>query len=267
MKYGMKNAISVVIPAYNEEKLLPQCLDSLNRQDYRGDYEIIVVDNDSADATARIATEFGARVVSCPERGVAYARQAGAQATLGEIIVQADADTLYPADWLSRIARHFTTDQKSAALAGVYVYQDGPRWAWLEYSARYLLNMAGVLLLRRPVAIPGANFAFRREAFMATEGYNPEALYPDQWGISYSLSRRGKVAYVRTLKVFTSTRRVQEPFLSLVYDVFLSSIRLLARFIQYNTRLLRAPAPQEHLRKSAAKRVALGTRLEKVLSK
>ena len=46
--------ISVVIPAWNEEKYIPDCLKSLKNQDYTGPYEIIVADNGSADETARI---------------------------------------------------------------------------------------------------------------------------------------------------------------------------------------------------------------------
>lgn len=235
----MKNAVSIVIPAFNEEKLLPHCLDSLKHQDFPGNYEIIVVDNASTDSTARIAAELGARVISCQQRGVAYARQAGARAAEGDIIVQADADTLYPIDWLSRIVRHFAEHSQSIALAGGYVYQDEPRWAKLEYLARYLLNLMGLLLLRRPVAISGANFAFRRSAFLKTDGYNPEALYPDQWGISHSLSHTGKIFYDNTLSVFTSTRRVQKPFHIVLCSGTLNLYHVMNYFFRYEVNLLR----------------------------
>ena len=86
--------ISVVIPALNEENYLPDCLKSLVNQDYTGPYEIIIADNGSVDETARIARDFGARVVPCPEKkSVFYARQIGADSVQGEIIAQADADT------------------------------------------------------------------------------------------------------------------------------------------------------------------------------
>jgi len=104
--------ISVIIPAFNEEKLLPRCLESLRNQDYEDEYEIIVADNGSTDDTAGIAREFGAKVVSCPNRrGVFHARQAGADAACGDIIAQADADTIYPRGWLRRIANQFASRQ------------------------------------------------------------------------------------------------------------------------------------------------------------
>lgn len=247
--------ISVVIPAYNEEKLLPQCLESLKNQDCRGDYEIIVADNGSADGTARVAAEFGARVVSCSRKGVAYARQAGAAAASGDIIVQADADTVYPANWLSRITRHFASQPESVALAGIFVYQNQamPRWARAEYSAKYLINQTGRLILGRPVLVSGANFAFRREVFLKTNGYQPEALYPDQWGISRSLSQLGRVSYDRTLLVLTSSRRVQRPFLLILGDIIRNTSHVLAHFINHEANLLKPVSAGLRLFKTPAK--------------
>lgn len=79
--------ISVVVPAFNEERLLPDCLMSLGAQDYRGAYEVIVVDNGSTDSTADVARRFGVRVVTCSGGGgVFHARQVGAEAVVGDII-------------------------------------------------------------------------------------------------------------------------------------------------------------------------------------
>ena len=67
--------VSVVIPAYNEENYLLSCLESIKKQDYAGEYEVIVVDNASTDNTAQIALAWGAKIVyekigraSCRER-------------------------------------------------------------------------------------------------------------------------------------------------------------------------------------------------------
>ena len=249
--------ISIVIPAFNEDKLLPQCLESLKNQDYAGGYEIIVVDNGSTDDTDRVADEFGARVVSCPRRGVVYARQAGAQAASGNIIIQGDADTVYHENWLSRITHHFSRHPKSAALAGAYVYKTPLYWSRLEYFMRYLINIIGILLFGRPVYISGANFAFRREAFLKTNGYDPESLYPDQWGISRALSRVGKIYYDSTLLVSTSTRRVQKPFYFIIIDIILNSSRIFAHLIKHSVNFSRTLATKLPSLKTSAKRAAL----------
>src|SRR5215470_14651193 len=65
---GMKR-VSVVVPAYNEEELLPRCLSALRGQDYAGEIEIIVVDNASTDGTSRVASAYGVTVVAESKRG------------------------------------------------------------------------------------------------------------------------------------------------------------------------------------------------------
>jgi glycosyltransferase involved in cell wall biosynthesis len=99
--------LSVVIPALNEEALLPACLKSIRQQDAGEPFEVIVVDNGSIDRTAEIARAWGARVVPCPERGVAHARQAGLEAARGDVIVQMDADAVLPPGALARVASWF----------------------------------------------------------------------------------------------------------------------------------------------------------------
>src|SRR5215207_10515133 len=95
--------LSVVIPAYNEGSYLDASLTSLRQQDFSGSYEVIVVDNNSTDDTAAIASAHGARVLHEPRRGVCVARERGTRAARGEIVISTDADTVHPADWLTRL--------------------------------------------------------------------------------------------------------------------------------------------------------------------
>lgn len=119
---------SMVIPAYNEENFLGSCLDSLAAQDFPGDIEIIVVDNNSADATAAIAARPGVTVISEPRQGVCAARQAGTAVATGEIIVSTDADTTFRPGWLSSIDRSFREQPDLTAVAGPPHWVDAPRW-------------------------------------------------------------------------------------------------------------------------------------------
>lgn len=204
--------ISVVIPALNEEEFLPDCLESLRNQDYQGEYEIIVADNGSTDGTARIARNFGARVVSCSEKkSVFYARQVGADAACGDIIAQADADTVYPRNWLTRIAGRFSSHPDTAAVAGRFIYKDPPSWAKFEYFLRDCGNRLTAALFGRPFLVSGATFAFRRRAFLNVGGYQNISYSADQYAISSRLIKMGKVAYDRNLYVLTSSRSVSKP--------------------------------------------------------
>lgn len=154
--------ISVVIPALNEENLLPDCLSSLRKQDYRDEYEIIIADNGSTDNTAGIARRFGATVVSCAEeKSVFHAREVGADAARGDIIAQADADTIYPRDWLRRISDQFAARPEVVAVTGRFFYGNSPWWAKFEYLLRHSMNRLSAMFFGRPMVVSGATFAFR----------------------------------------------------------------------------------------------------------
>src|SRR5262249_41100223 len=94
--------LSVIIPAFNEEKLIGRCLEAaraaLEANASTGwSYEIIVVDNNSTDATAALAQEAGARVVFEPINQISRARNAGAGIALGDWFLFVDADSyLHP---------------------------------------------------------------------------------------------------------------------------------------------------------------------------
>jgi peptidoglycan-N-acetylglucosamine deacetylase len=228
-----KPMISIVIPALNEELFLPKCIASIKSQNWRGEYELIVVDNGSTDGTAKVAKEYGARVVCCPQRGVAYARQAGAEAARGEIIVQADADTLYPPDWLTKIDNDFSRDPKVIGLAGRYVYINPARWASFETFYRKFLNKAGIIVFGFPAAVSGANFAFKKATFVNSTGYDPKSLYPDQWGIARTISKYGKIRYDHNLVVETSARRIAKPAYVIFYEIIRNCCHVLWHFVRH----------------------------------
>jgi peptidoglycan-N-acetylglucosamine deacetylase len=210
--------ISIVIPARNEEAHIEQCLKSLKSQNYQGDYEVLVVDNDSKDKTSDIARSCGANVVNCPKVGTMHARQSGAIAARGDIVIQADADTVYPADWLSKINEHFKQQPELAGLTGAYHYLEPRYWSNTEYTLRAASNSIWLFIFNQPIFVSGANFAFRRDAFVKAGGYEINSLYPDQWGISNRISKVGKVIYDKNIVVFTSIRRVEKPFAVLLFD-------------------------------------------------
>ena len=117
--------ISVIIPAYNEEKFLPACLESISKQTLaKNEYEVIVVDNASTDKTAEIAKRYPVKLVQEPRQSVVLARQKGVDESHGEIIVSADADTTYPTMWLERIKFDFINQSKIIAVVGWIYYKN-----------------------------------------------------------------------------------------------------------------------------------------------
>src|ERR1039457_5175492 len=99
----MKRLISVVVPVYNDAGNLRQCLAALRASETQP-AECIVVDDGSTDDSAQVAVEYGAKLLSTGARsGPAHARNFGAQAARGDILLFVDADVCVHSDAITRI--------------------------------------------------------------------------------------------------------------------------------------------------------------------
>ncbi len=122
----MKNlTVSVIIPAYNEEKRLGDCLKSILAQTEKPD-EIIVVNNNSIDQTVKIAKSFGAKVVNEHVQGMIPARNRGFNEATGDIIARTDADTRVPKNWIKRIKAGFEKDSDIVGISGPAKFYNVP---------------------------------------------------------------------------------------------------------------------------------------------
>jgi glycosyltransferase involved in cell wall biosynthesis len=226
---------SVVVPAFNEAALLPACLSSLADQDFPGGYEVIVVDNNSADQTRQIAELYGATVVSEERAGVCWARQAGTLAADGEIIVSTDADTTFPRDWLSRIDNTFSATPGCVAVSGPCHFLDAPWWGrlyvWILFRAVNVVSH----VTGRVVYASATNIAFRSSAFA---GYDTNATQGgDELGLLRCLRSRGVIAFDLGNPSFTSARRLRQ---GLLYNVVVTFLYFYLLGYAVN-RLLRRP--------------------------
>ncbi len=206
--------VSVVIPAYNEENYLLSCLESIGKQDYAGEYEVIVVDNASTDNTAKIALDWGAKVVYESKRSPACARQKGAEVATGEIIAFIDADTQAPACWLSTIVSRFIREPATVVISGPYAYCDAGRIAKIASYAGSFINIIVDQLFRKAFnkggAIWGCNFAVRRSALLEVGGFDTSIkFYGEEYELSLRLKRAGKGGIIPRLFVLTSARRLK----------------------------------------------------------
>jgi len=113
--------VSIVIPAFNEEKYIERCLNSVINQEVNAD-EIIVIDNNSTDKTAEIATTLGATVVSEKVQGMISARNRGFNEAKYEIIARCDSDTLVPHDWIKTIKNDFDKGGIDGLSGPIYFY-------------------------------------------------------------------------------------------------------------------------------------------------
>ena len=199
--------ISVVIPTFNEEQYLANCLKSLANQDFNDRYEIIVVDA-SSDRTAKTAREFGVRVLKSPKTNVSIQRQLGFEAAKGEIIATTDADTSLPANWLARIVTTFEKDKRLVGVSGPIWPKDGAISEKVLLALYNLFNFLQYLILGLSF-FSGQNFAITKSAFINSGGFNPGNPSSEEGDLFNRVVKFGKVKYLPSLSVSISMRRLR----------------------------------------------------------
>ncbi|MCX7682591.1 MAG: glycosyltransferase [Anaerolineae bacterium] len=184
--------VSIVVPVYNGAATLPTCLRALQSQAFPSDrYEIIVVDDGSTDTSAVVAHSFSVRVISQPNAGPAAARNRGAAAARGELLLFTDADCAPAPDWVARMIAPFSVPDV-VGVKGTYrtVQRElVARFVQAEYEDRYD-RMRG---LERIDFVDTYSAGYRRDVFLATGGFDttfPTASVEDQ-EFSFRLAEAG----------------------------------------------------------------------------
>jgi glycosyltransferase involved in cell wall biosynthesis len=194
--------VSFIIPAYNEESLLPSTIQSIHTSASKVgiEYEIVVADDDSDDNTANIALELGATVAPTKNRQIAATRNAGALASNGEMIIWVDADTRVTAGAVRGAVKAMTL---GASGGGVRVIFDRP----CPLYARLLFPM--LMMTYRFARLASGAFIFcTRETFETTGGFD-ESMYAGEEAImSRAIGRCGRFAWVDD-PVYTSSRKLR----------------------------------------------------------
>ncbi len=164
--------ISVVVCTYNGARTIRDCLEALERITYP-DYEVIVVDDGSTDATAGIARRYNCRLIQTENRGLASARNTGLEAATGEIVAYTDDDAYPDPDWLTYLASTFLTTSH-AAVGGPNLAPPGDG-VIADCVAHAPGGPIHVLLSDREAEhIPGCNMAFRAASLRAIGGFDPQ---------------------------------------------------------------------------------------------
>ncbi len=203
--------ISLIIPAYNEEKYIADCLEYALKNSLGGFYEIIVVDNGSSDKTKEIAETFpGVRVVREKEKGITKARQRGFIEAKSDIIAYIDADTRMPDGWVETILQEFIKNQKLVCLSGPYIYYDIPKWQQFLVKVYWRVLAYPSYLLIGYMAI-GGNFTIKKDTLEKMGGFNTSIeFYGEDTDIARRAHRLGKVKFKPDFLMYTSGRRLSD---------------------------------------------------------
>ena len=114
--------VSIIIPAYNEEKNILEVLFSLTQNRSSKSIEIIVVDNNSTDNTNALVKATGVRCIEEKIQSITAARNAGLANAKGKYILNADADSIYPPDWVEQMVNPLNKNNMIAVVCGRYSF-------------------------------------------------------------------------------------------------------------------------------------------------
>jgi glycosyltransferase involved in cell wall biosynthesis len=202
--------ISVIIPAFNEEKAIVGTLDSLVEQKYKKKFEVILVNNNSTDGTVKSAKKFlkklNLKIVNEKRQGRGAAKARGAREARGDTLAYLDADTRASKNWLSTIENYLSDDV--VAITGPWRVYDLPN----GFTKKFLYKFQHIAML--PIRaylgcqnLNGMNMAFSKDDYKKSGGFDAGLNVHDDFDIAKKLKHLGEIKYLPNLIVYTSGRR------------------------------------------------------------
>lgn len=204
--------VSVLIPAYNEEKNIKRAIEAALSQDYQ-DFEVIVIDDGSTDGTYNVASSIKdprLKVLRIPHSGKAKALNAGFEASSGEIVVTSDADGELERNAVKRLVERFY-DERVVAVGGQVRVFPG---SFLELAQD--IEHLRIAMFRRAHELdnlslaPGPVSAFRRSSLKRIGGFVDDPV--EDYATTIAVKKLGKVVYAPRARTWvrmpTSLRRL-----------------------------------------------------------
>lgn len=207
--------LDVVIPCYNEEHDIAQCLDLLLAQ--ADDIaQIIVVDNNSTDTTPKILKQYSAAhqnitVLRETRQGVEFARDTGLAHATSDIIARIDVDARVQPGWARALRDFYGTHSDVQASTGATEYYDLPARRFTNFMTWFFMTVSNELLAGS-VNLYGANMSIRKDAWESIKDELPgrDTHVMEDLAISLALQRQAKkIAYVPAAMAHVSGRRMR----------------------------------------------------------
>jgi len=182
--------ISVIVPVYNGERTIRDCLDSLMAQEISQSYEILCVDNASTDRTLQILEEYKGRITTLHEkkRGPAAARNRGLQNASGKIIAFTDADCVVAKDWLANLIA--SLEDPAIGIAGGRILSKEPCNHIEKFGEEIHDHSKAIELYRPPYAIT-MNWASRLSVLKEFFFFDENLLRCEDVDLSYRIFQKG----------------------------------------------------------------------------
>lgn len=204
-------ALSIIIPAYNEEDYIGACLDSIAVQTIKP-LDVIVVDNNSTDKTVQIAKKYPfVKILREKRQHQVFAQAAGFNAARGDILGRIDADSILPPYWAKKIIGAFEADSKLLAVTGGADPYDVPLKMAGSVIFHGYIYLAGLIAGHR--LLWGSNCAVRATSWRKIKG--KVMMRPDIWedyDMAFCLKQHGKIGYIPGNLVGVSFRAMHTTF-------------------------------------------------------
>jgi len=226
--------VTIIVPAYNEGKVLIGSVRSLLRSRYKN-CDVLIVDDGSTDDTWEIAKQLAAkyqrvRAVHQKNGGKATALNNGIKKAKGEIIIGIDADTIFTPSTVTRLIRHFSNPFVGAVAGNVKVGNVQnmlTKWQTLEYTISINIERNAQALLGAVMIVPGACGAWRKQALLDAGGYSLATLAED-CDVTLSVHRFGyKVLQDNSAVSYTEVPETLGPFVKQRFRWMFGSIQAL----------------------------------------
>ena len=235
--------VSVVIPAYNEEKYIGNTLFSLLKGEQKTNinYEVILVDNNSTDKTVEITKGFkngmDLKIIHESRQGRGVARARGFKEAKGDVILSADADTIFYTGWIEKLT--------SAIKGEVVAVTTSCRIVDLSTIQNWIFNsihpiwMFFYRLFSGHYWLSGFSFGILKSAYIKSGGFDISLQAQEDIDLSFRVSKLGKIKFINKPVIF-SGRRFKQGLLKGLYqyaltfieafflkkkDIFLSNVR------------------------------------------
>jgi glycosyltransferase involved in cell wall biosynthesis len=199
-----KPTLSIVIPAYNEEKYLPKLLDSIQAQDFR-DYEIIVVIKPSNDKTLAVASKYDC-VINAGGGLPSVSRNIGAKMANADIILFADSDTVLPQGFLTELLLKYNS--RKLACASCFSRVNSKKL--LNKAFFNVLDIFYWLVQKISPMASGYCIIISKGLFVKIGGFDESLKTFEDFDLVKRASRYGKFSFLSSPKIIVSARRIEK---------------------------------------------------------
>ena len=208
--------VSIVIPAYNEEENILRTLLSLSGNETARSVEIIVVNNNSKDSTEALVHATSIKCITETKQGITAARNAGLAVAQGKYVLNADADSIYPPNWVEEMIKPLERNDVSVTYGRFAFIPTGSTsrfsYYWYEQMAE-AIRWVKKNFREEAVNVYGFNSGFRREQGISVEGFDhPPGANEDGWlAVKLRDKGYGQLYCVTAPKamVWTADRRIE----------------------------------------------------------